>query len=177
MKTRKKQGKTGKEWARYCLTISSVKNLPVANRGLLQAAGSWSVDACCAVADNSCYCGQDTTFGDYCHDQTSSSDWLFGLGPGPPQRFEPTGTDTYYQYVGADFWPCWGNGGNLVIGDSGAPGGSYGTCQQGTCQPGTCQPGTSLLDTRQLDTSQLGTSQPATCHRASYPQSTTLLAL
>ena len=69
-----------------------------------------------------------------CDDHTSSSSWLFGLGPGPPQRFEPTGTDTTYQYVRvdvtwADYWPAWGDYGgspDLLIGTSGAPGGSHG---------------------------------------------------
>ena len=106
----------------------------VAYRGLLQAAGSWSVDACCAVPGNDCGRGYD-----YCDDHTSSSDWLFGLWPGPPQRFEPTGTDTVYQEVYADFWPIWGSGGgDLVIGwTSGAPGGSYGRCSQGGTYRGT----------------------------------------
>ena len=101
----------------------------MANRGLLQAAGSWSLDACCAVPGNDCQRGQG-----YCYDHASSSDWLFGLWPGPPQRFEPTGTDTYdtpYQLVVAGWWPAWGNG-DLDIGwDSGAPGGSGGFCDQG----------------------------------------------
>ena len=79
-------------------------------------------------------CFSDT--GD-CYDRASSSDWLFGLWPGPPQRFEPTGTDTYYQYVEADRWPNWGNGyGDLYIGNSGAPGGSDGYCDQGSTYRG-----------------------------------------
>ena len=105
----------------------------MANRGLLQAAGSWSLDACCAVHGNDCQRPY------YCRDLTSSSDWLFGLWPGPPQRFEPTGTDTTYQYVAADEWPRWGNGNgaDLFIGaTSGAPGGSAG-CPQGTTYRGT----------------------------------------
>ena len=109
----------------------------MANRGLLQAAGSWSVDACCAVHGNHCYREQATRD---CYDRASSSDWLFGLWPGPPQRFEPTGADTGYQDVGADFWPMWGSGGSdLSIGDSwGAPGaGSHGHCNQGNTYRGT----------------------------------------
>ena len=103
----------------------------MANRGLLQAAGSWSVDACCAVHGNDC-----TTYPGYCYDRASSSDWLFGLWPGPPQRFEPTGTDTDYQTVRADCCPQWGywgnhNYGDLIVGTSGAPGGSGGHCGQG----------------------------------------------
>eukprot|EP01045_Picozoa_sp_COSAG04_P002970 COSAG04_NODE_116_length_25104_cov_94.064907_10_plen_130_part_00 len=94
-------------------------------RSAVQAAGSWSVDACCAVPGN--YCNRDR---DYCYDYASSSDWLFGLWPGPPQRFEPTGTDTGYdtgyQRVRADGWPRWGYG-DLAIG-KGAPGGSGGYC-------------------------------------------------
>ena len=48
--------------------------------GLLQAAGSWSVDACCAVHGNDCYRGGCSGH-DCCTDRASSSDWLFGLGP------------------------------------------------------------------------------------------------
>ena len=98
----------------------------------VQAAGSWSVDACCAVHGNGCDYG-------LCIDRASSSDWLFGLWPGPPQRFEPTGTDTNYQYVIAgDWWPWWGgNGADLRIGYSGAPGGSGGSCSQGRTYRGT----------------------------------------
>ena len=69
---------------------------------LLQAAGSWSVDACCAVHGNDC-----TTYSGMCDDRASSSDWLFGLWPGPPQRFEPTGTDINYQQTRAGWWPSW----------------------------------------------------------------------
>ena len=142
MKTRKKRETTGKEYAIYCLTIDSVKDLLVANRGLLQAAGSWSVDACCAVHRNRC---DDNP--PYCVDRASSSDWLFGLWPGPPQRFpfshgEPTGTDTNYQHVEAEHWPAWGNG-DLRIGctsdntPAAAPGGSGGYCDQGSIYRGT----------------------------------------
>ena len=104
----------------------------MANRGLLQAAGSWSVDACCAVHGNDCHRDNTDYRGPYCTDHTSSSDWLFGLWPGPPQRFEPTGTDTYYQTPGADIWPSWGinglNIGTFYGNPSGVPGGSHGRC-------------------------------------------------
>ena len=118
----------------------------MANRGLLQAAGSWSYDACCAVHGNDCTChgqsGGSCLGMTYCHDRTSSSDWLFGLWPGPPQRFEPTGTDTDYQYVAADAWPIWGRYPyDLDIGATpGAPGGSdgeFGGCDQGHAYRGT----------------------------------------
>ena len=86
---------------------------------VVQAAGSWSVDACCAVAGNTCDTHSHPP--QFCYDQTSSSNWLFGLWPGPPQRFEPTGADTYYQTVDADRWPVWGtNGPDLAIGYRGA---------------------------------------------------------
>ena len=106
----------------------------------VQAAGSWSVDACCAVhGNNGCHYYSDSD----CVDRASSSSWLFGLWPGPPQRFEPTGTDINYQQVYADRWPVWGYGvggvlaGDLAIGGSGAPGGSGGFCQQGQTYRGT----------------------------------------
>ena len=108
---------------------------------MVQAAGSWSVDACCAVPGNWCSRDGNSCSGkgcDYCADNASSSDWLFGLWPGPPQRFEPTGTDTSYQNVEADIWPHWGRGGDLAIGDtSHAPGGEHGACDQGYTYRGT----------------------------------------
>ena len=106
----------------------------------MQAAGSWSVDACCAVPGNGCYGASSNGGGDYCADRASSSSWLFGLWPGPPQRFEPTGADNLYQNVRADRWPKWGGNAypDLWIGDtSGAPGGSYGQCFQGRTYRGT----------------------------------------
>ena len=104
----------------------------------MQAAGSWSADACCAVDGNDCHRGTCTGGADCCYDRASSSDWLFGLWPGPPQRFEPTGADTNYQHVVADWWPMWGSGGaDLRIGGiSGAPGGN-GVCDQGHTYRGT----------------------------------------
>ena len=101
----------------------------------MQAAGSWSVDACCAVHGNDCHRDNTDYRGPYCTDHTSSSDWLFGLWPGPPQRFEPTGTGTTYQGVVAEWWPVWGN--DLRIGStSGAPG-WRGECDQGGTYRGT----------------------------------------
>ena len=74
----------------------------------------------------------------HCGDHASSSGWLFGLWPGPPQRFQPTGANTAYQAVGPGFWPAWGHYGDLNIGGySGAPGGSHGSCHQGTTYRGT----------------------------------------
>ena len=114
----------------------------MADRGLLQAAGSWSVDACCAVPGNDCHRDDGHCSSPCCFDHASSSDWLFGLGPGPPPRSEPTGTDTAYQSILADFWPKWGHNGDLDIGSRGAPGGTDAEevghcCNQGTTYRGT----------------------------------------
>ena len=103
---------------------------------MVQAAGSWSMDACCAVPGNDCR-------PPICIDRASSSDFLFGLWPGPPQRFDPTGEKDEYQYIvadtdrlGAKTWPRWG--GDLAIGTSGgAPGGGRGHCEQGHTYRGT----------------------------------------
>ena len=101
---------------------------------VVQAAGSWSKDACCAVPGNDC----SSSGCRCCWDRASSSNWLFGLGPGPPQRFEPAGTNTgNYQYANADYWPGWGGGPDLVLGNGGAPGGSGGYCDQGDTYRGT----------------------------------------
>ena len=93
------------------------------------------MDACCAVDGNTWHC--DEPGYPNCVDRASSSDWLFGLWPGPPQRFEPTGTDKRYQGAAGDVWPEWGSA-DLRIGDtSGAPGGSNAECEQGTTYRGT----------------------------------------
>ena len=109
----------------------------------LQAAGSWLFETCCAAIGNDCHRNDHSPNG-FCDDRTSSSDWLFGLWPGPPQRFEPTGTNNKYQYVDtkyqhaeADYWPVWGGNNDLQIGTRGAPGGSHGGCHQGDTYRGT----------------------------------------
>ena len=108
------------------------------NRGLLQAAGSWSLDACCAVHGNDCH---RNDYPPRCYDRTSSSDWLFGLWPGPPQRFDPSGADTDYQTTNLDYWPMWGGAKlknlSLAIGYKGTIGGGQGRCRQGTAYRGT----------------------------------------
>eukprot|EP01045_Picozoa_sp_COSAG04_P001528 COSAG04_NODE_52_length_30862_cov_37.882005_1_plen_371_part_00 len=102
------------------------------------------MDACCAVHGNEC--DRDNKCGDgsacpSCIDRASSLDWLFGLWPGPPHRFEPTGYGTHYldnyQWVYPNRWPSWGRG-DLTIGwTGGAPGGSHGRCDQGGTYRGT----------------------------------------
>ena len=99
------------------------------------------MDACCAVDGNTWHC--DEPGYPNCVDRASSSDWLFGLWPGPPQRFEPTGTDTYYQVVGAVQWPAWGSDGqaDLDIGGQCPTGGQCrplgDQCHQGRTYRGT----------------------------------------
>ena len=97
------------------------------------------------VTGNDCQFDTPSHGGPYCIDRVSSSDWLFGLWPGPPQRFEPTGTHTNYHGVYANCWPNWGHSdldvggsGDLNVGDaSRAPGGLHGACHQGTTYRGT----------------------------------------
>ena len=106
-------------------------------RWRVQAAGSWSVDSCCAVTGNDC---RDHAQYRYCFDRASSSDWLFGLWPGPPQRFEPTGANTGYQYSNPAYWPTWGGSSDdLCIGGGvePGPGGKNSACQQGNTYHGT----------------------------------------
>ena len=100
------------------------------------------MDVCCARDPHHVYCARDAN-PPYCIDRgpiVRASDWLFGLWPGPPQRFEPTGITTYYQTVGPGYWPVWGAGAGTVdldIGDHSAPGGSGGSCFQGHTYRGT----------------------------------------
>ena len=96
-----------------------------------QAEGSWSKERCCAVQGNDCY-GSD-----YCSDRTSSSDYLYRLSPGEPERYEPIpGGITRYQWADPTWWPCFGGNGDLRIGWSGPPG-THGYCDQGTTYRGS----------------------------------------
>ena len=93
-----------------------------------QAEGSWSKERCCAVQGNGCV-------SDYCRDQTSSSDYLYRLSPGEPERYEPTpGGDGYYQTTDPSYWPWFGygsGGADLNIGYNNGPPGAGGYCDQG----------------------------------------------
>eukprot|EP01045_Picozoa_sp_COSAG04_P041312 COSAG04_NODE_12499_length_650_cov_0.346642_1_plen_102_part_10 len=84
-----------------------------------QAEGSWSKERCCAVQGNDCsWSGQ-------CFDHASSSDYLYRLSPGEPERYEtiPGGdTDYMYQKAGPTYWPSFGGGVDLTIGYNGPPG-------------------------------------------------------
>eukprot|EP01049_Picozoa_sp_SAG25_P021499 SAG25_NODE_8010_length_446_cov_0.495677_1_plen_90_part_01 len=72
-----------------------------------QAEGSWSKERCCAVQGNTC---QSTT----CDDHTSSSDYLYRLSPGEPERYETIpGGYTEYQDAGPTYWPWFGGNGDL----------------------------------------------------------------
>jgi hypothetical protein len=72
-------------------------------------------------------------------DTTASGDFIFGLAPQAPARFNPTGSDTNYQYTVSDSWPGWGHyGSDLQIGrNEGPPSGLGGFCDQGTTYSGT----------------------------------------
>jgi hypothetical protein len=87
-----------------------------------QAEGSWSKQRCCAVRGN--YCADYTA----CTDRTSSSDYLYRLSPGDPERYAPIpGGNADYQYVSPT--SCT-NFGDLRIGYDGPPG-THGLCNQG----------------------------------------------
>jgi hypothetical protein len=101
-------------------------------RGCSQAEGSWSKERCCAVQGNDCRSspGQGST---YCCDHTSSSDYLYRLSPGEPERYETIpGGSTYYQGANPTNWPMFGNvaDNDLRIGWNSLPG-TYGYCDQG----------------------------------------------
>ena len=90
-----------------------------------QAEGSWSKERCCAVQAN--YCDSH----DWCYGETASSDYLYRLSPGEPERYEPIpGGDTRYQYAHPIGWPTFGSGYDLRIGYNGPPG-TNGYCDQG----------------------------------------------
>jgi hypothetical protein len=90
-----------------------------------QAEGSWSKERCCAVQGNTC---QSTS----CFERSASSDYLYRLSPGEPERYEPIhpGGDASYQVAGPTYWPAFGAGFDLSIGYDGPPG-THGYCNQG----------------------------------------------
>ena len=89
-----------------------------------QAEKSWSKERCCEVEGNGCNSYR-------CSDHTASSDYLYRLSPGEPERYEATGVFTEYQYAGPTNWPVFGTyGPDLKIGSDGPPG-DYGYCDQG----------------------------------------------
>ena len=99
--------------------------------------GSWSVALCCAVGgENTCGSSSDPNCGpNCCIDSTSEGNWLFGLEPGPPAKFGPTGTYGDYQRVYAGYWQKWGFLGDLWIGDlDWQPDGALGV--RGSCDQG-----------------------------------------
>ena len=109
--------------------------MPVVPRA--QAAGSWNKTACCAA--NPPHIHGELACGDsYCIDNTASSDFLFRLQPGEPERFLPKGgTDgTDYQQVDLTQWPRWGLN-DLVMGYGNDPPGSSGQCSQGGTYTGS----------------------------------------
>ena len=89
------------------------------------------MERCCAIQGNDCA-------SDWCIDQTSSSDYLYRLSPGDPERYEPIpGGDTQYQYAAPNSWPVFGGGVDLSIGHNDGPPGYYGYCDQGTTYRGS----------------------------------------
>jgi hypothetical protein len=90
------------------------------------------MDACCAVPQNWCQRDQGR-----CYDVTSSANWLFGLWPGPAERFDPqpggnpnaNGRFDYQNVVSnGTGWPAWGcnDDCDLIIDHDGG-----GYCDQG----------------------------------------------
>ena len=85
-----------------------------------------------------CVCAwqAEKSWGGSGYDQTASSDYLYRLSPGDPERYEPTGSNTWYQLANPTDWPSFGWGPDLNIGDNGPPG-TNGHCSQGTTYRGS----------------------------------------
>ena len=98
-----------------------------------QAEGSWDWERCCAVQGN--YCGVRGSDG--CDDHASSSNYLYRLSPGEPERYEPIpGGPAYYQDAYPNWWPQFG-GNDLAIGANDGPPGTNGFCDQGSTYRGS----------------------------------------
>eukprot|EP01051_Picozoa_sp_SAG22_P006914 SAG22_NODE_468_length_10147_cov_77.238654_8_plen_407_part_00 len=119
-------------------TVVIAQNLIGANRRTFGgfAAASWSKGRCCENSVNQC-------LGHSCIVHAASADFLFALGPNNPVRFDPTNavvytdgrTDDYYQEL-RDWWPNWGRGADLALGQDQALGVGA-TCMQGHTYGGT----------------------------------------
>jgi hypothetical protein len=92
------------------------------------AFGSWSYQTCCDAGPPNT-CGPPSQR--YCFDQQSSDNLLFRLAPGSPQSFPTTGGNNYYQTTGPAYWPSFGYGADLAIGDN-----HNGHCAQGSTYTG-----------------------------------------
>jgi alpha-tubulin suppressor-like RCC1 family protein len=92
---------------------------------------SWNKDTCCAEPLNDCP-------EQYCRDHTSAANFIFGLEPGEPARFNPLAAPVgsnarqwAYQNSGPDYCPAWGTiSDELHTGNVGPPG-TRGRCMQG----------------------------------------------
>ncbi len=109
---------------RYSVTIAVARNANNYTFGGL-AVGSWSTSDCCQTLQN--ICGSN-----FCRDLTSRSDFIFGLWPGTPARFDAIHESSTYQLVASEEWPHWGSEDwfDLFIGSRGPPG-DNGRCDQG----------------------------------------------
>eukprot|EP01046_Picozoa_sp_COSAG06_P006501 COSAG06_NODE_306_length_17801_cov_6.989210_12_plen_1895_part_00 len=107
------------------------------------ASVSWRMEECCAANPPDCG-GAGGAGSGHCWDNTATSNFLFGIVPGPPARYDTTGMDDDYQYVAFDWWPRWGygsdTGGATAHGDLNMGGmdalGSTGRCNQGESYAG-----------------------------------------
>ena len=76
-----------------------------------QASGSWGAEECCKNSANGCHNRNGGAYGISCWDRTASADFIFGLAPGRPAKFGPTGANTNYHLAsGLGAWPRWGYG-------------------------------------------------------------------
>ena len=69
----------------------------------------------------------------------TAANFIFGLGPGAPARFDPTHKyDGGYQFNAPRFWPTWGGPSNadLLMGDYEGPPSTSGMCSQGVIYGG-----------------------------------------
>ena len=65
-----------------------------------------------------------------CIDKTASSDYVYRLSPGEPERYAPTGSNRNYQSANPAWWPTFGA---LNTGSSNGPPGSRVSCSQEVC--------------------------------------------
>eukprot|EP01046_Picozoa_sp_COSAG06_P002703 COSAG06_NODE_98_length_24155_cov_29.681784_10_plen_496_part_00 len=91
---------------------------------------SWGTTICCGDSVQQYSCGTSCGGQPCCYENTAATDFIFLLSPEVSTRFDPIGAQNQYQRPHPDYWPDWGSGGDLRMGQSGPPGtGAH--CSQG----------------------------------------------
>ena len=86
------------------------------------------MDECCNDRRNECQPNNMPL----CWDRTASSNYIYRLSPGDPERYEPTGGNANYQ-MASPYWPSFGSTGSGVFWQGDLEFGGLGSEEGGNC--------------------------------------------